>query len=235
MLLTIAGVAHRLLPMFLLSHGASERPGKIAVGLLGGGVTALLVLHHHLTPALTWTIGATLAAGTFALVTQAALHFQHRRRVVLDAGMHLAAGGLVMLMVAIAIAPFFVGGGTGNAAIATAYVTAAVGAVSLFVAGHYYRIVPFLIWFHRFGPLVGKREVLQEVPFSDVRRRGSDTDLLRRADQAGFDFVAFDFFNFALFRSGQDGFHTWNNNMDVYRERTQVVGNTSQVGSIIHV
>lgn len=158
-LLTIAGVAHRLLPMFLLSHGASERPGKIAVGLLGGGVTALLVLHHHLTPALTWTIGATLAAGTFALVTQAALHFQHRRRVVLDAGMHLAAGGLVMLMVAIAIAPFFVAEGTGNPAIATAYVTAAVGAVSLFVAGHYYRIVPFLIWFHRFGPLVGKREV----------------------------------------------------------------------------
>src|SRR5690606_19653952 len=85
-LLTVAGVAHRLLPMFLLSHGASERPGRIAVGLLGMGVAALLVLHHHLTPALTWGIGATLAAGTCALVTQAALHFRHRRRLVLDSG-----------------------------------------------------------------------------------------------------------------------------------------------------
>ena len=158
-LLTVAGVAHRLLPMFLLSHGASERPGRIAVGLLGTGVAALLVLHHHLTPALTWGIGATLAAGTCALVTQAALHFRHRRRLVLDSGMRLAAGGLVLLLVAVAIAPFFLAGGTGRPTIAVAYVIAAVGAVSLFVAGHYYRIVPFLVWFHRFGPLVGKREV----------------------------------------------------------------------------
>src|SRR5690606_26815069 len=43
--------------------------------------------------------------------------------------------------------------------IATGYVAALVGALSLFVAGHYYKIVPFLIWFHRFGPLVGKQEV----------------------------------------------------------------------------
>lgn len=158
-LLTIAGVAHRLLPMFLLSHGASELPGRIAVGLLGAGVAALSALHHHLTPFLTWAIGVTLAAGTFALVLQAALHFRLRRRPVLDPGMRLAAGGLATLMVALAVAPFFVSGGTGSPRIATAYVLAAIGAVSLFVAGHYYRIVPFLVWFHRFGPLVGKGAV----------------------------------------------------------------------------
>ena len=28
------------------------------------------------------------------------------------------------------------------------------GAIALFIAGHYYKIVPFLIWYHRFGPLV---------------------------------------------------------------------------------
>ena len=30
---------------------------------------------------------------------------------------------------------------------------------SVFIAGHYYKIVPFLIWYHRFGPLVGTRKV----------------------------------------------------------------------------
>lgn len=85
------------------------------------------------------------------------------------------------------------------------------------------------------GTLVGKRRVLQEVPFSDVRRRGSDTDVLRRADQAGLDFIAFDFFNFALFRSGDDGFHTWKAGMDAYRGRTQPVGDTSQAGAVIYV
>jgi len=43
--------------------------------------------------------------------------------------------------------------------IATAYVLALLTAISLFVAGHYYKILPFLIWFHRFGPLVGKGPV----------------------------------------------------------------------------
>lgn len=85
------------------------------------------------------------------------------------------------------------------------------------------------------GTLIGKREVLETVPFSDVRRRGSDTDLLRRADEAGFDFVAFDFFNFALFRSGAEGFHTWNNSMDTFKERTVGVGSASQVESVVYV
>lgn len=158
-LLTIAGVAHRLLPMFLLSHGASERPGKAAVALLAGGVAALLALHHALTPFITWAIGAVLAAGTFCLVAQAGLHFHHRRRPALDPGMKLAAAGLGMLVLATALAPFFLVAGTSSPGLATGYVTAAIGAIALFVAGHYYRIVPFLVWFHRFGPLVGTREV----------------------------------------------------------------------------
>lgn len=74
------------------------------------------------------------------------------------------------------------------------------------------------------GTLVGKREVLDAVPFSHLRRRGSDTDFLRRADAAGFGFTAFDFFNFALFRSAQDGFHTWNADLGELRQRTVAVG-----------
>ncbi|MEN1925981.1 glycosyltransferase [Luteimonas sp. MJ293] len=84
------------------------------------------------------------------------------------------------------------------------------------------------------GTLIGKREVLREVPFSDIRRRGSDTDLLRRADAAGIDFVAFDFFNFALFRSAKEGFHTWNSDMEVSRQRTVAVGGAPDVEAIIH-
>jgi hypothetical protein len=31
--------------------------------------------------------------------------------------------------------------------------------ISLFVAAHYYKIVPFLVWYHRFGPLAGRQPV----------------------------------------------------------------------------
>ncbi|HEU4616204.1 MAG TPA: hypothetical protein VFS15_29100, partial [Kofleriaceae bacterium] len=40
-LLVIVGVAHRLIPMFLLSHGADERPAWIAVGLLATAAALL--------------------------------------------------------------------------------------------------------------------------------------------------------------------------------------------------
>src|SRR5690606_10877663 len=43
--------------------------------------------------------------------------------------------------------------------VVTAYIAAAVLGISLFVAAHYYKILPFLVWYHRFGPLAGKRPV----------------------------------------------------------------------------
>lgn len=84
------------------------------------------------------------------------------------------------------------------------------------------------------GTLVGKRDVLESVSFSDTRRRGSDTDFLRRTDAAGFGFVAFDFFNFALYRSSVEGFHTWNAPLEQVRERTIAVGTRAEVPSVVH-
>lgn len=83
------------------------------------------------------------------------------------------------------------------------------------------------------GTLVGKKKVLEEVSFSDVRRKGSDTDFLRRADEAGFDFFGFDFFNFALFRSGVEGFHTWNANLEEMKQRTLRVGSESDIEKVV--
>jgi len=158
-LLTIVGVAHRLLPMFLLAHGASEVPGKIAAILLSTGVAVLLAGHHALHPWLVWTIAALLGGGLVALLLQGALFFRHRRKPQLDPGMRLAACGLSLLGVALLIAPVHLASGLAAPRIATAYVVALLGGITLFVCGHYYKILPFLIWFHRFGPLVGKQQV----------------------------------------------------------------------------
>ena len=159
-LLVAIGVAHRLLPMFLLSHGASELPGRLAVGLVAGGVAILLAFHHALVPALKWAVAGLLAAGLAAFLVQAALFFRHRKKPALDPGLRLAAVGLGFLGLALCLAPGVVGRGVEAPRVATAYVLALVlGGLSLFVAGHHYKILPFLVWFHRFGPLVGKRPV----------------------------------------------------------------------------
>jgi hypothetical protein len=159
-MLVMVGVAHRLLPMFLLSHGASEWPGRLSVALLVAGTGLLVALHHRLEPGVKWTVAALLAGGVVAFVAQAALFFRHRRKPALDPGLRLVAVGLFFVAVALALAPAFLAGGIAAPRIAVAYLLALVlGGISLFVAGHYYKILPFLVWFHRFGPLVGTRAV----------------------------------------------------------------------------
>lgn len=159
-LLVAIGVAHRLLPMFLLSHDVPTWPAVAAAWLTGSGAGILLALHHYLTPPVLLLVAALLAGGVLAFIGYAATHFRGRKRRVLDAGMSLAAAGVGFLLLGVALAPFVVVHGAGAPRLAIAYVMAlVVGGFSLFVAGHQYKIVPFMVWFHRYSSLMGKRKL----------------------------------------------------------------------------
>jgi len=168
-MLVVVGVAHRLLPMFLLSHGAGDRLARAAVVLLASG-TGLLLLGHHMAAPLGWVAAGLIAAGVAAWIAQAALYLRHRRKPTLDAGLRLAAAGVASLVVAMLLAPVALRAGFAAPRLGTAYVLLlVVGGFSLFVAGHFYKIVPFLIWFHRFGPLAGRRTVPRVADLYDSR------------------------------------------------------------------
>lgn len=157
-LLVMVGVAHRLLPMFLLSHGAGEGYAKAAVACLSGGAAVLSLFHHGPDVLSRWLPAALLGMGLVCFLLQARQFYRHRHRPALDPGMKLAAAALALMVVGLALAgPVVLGGAP--ARLATAYVLVLVLAISLFVAAHYYKIVPFLVWYHRFGPLAGKQSV----------------------------------------------------------------------------
>jgi hypothetical protein len=158
MLLVMVGVAHRLLPMFLLSHGAGDGFAKAAVVLVAAGAGVLAVLHHGPPLVSRWLPAALLAAGFVCFLAQARSFYRHRRRPALDPGMRLAAGALGLLATALLFAAPVVLGVAG-ARLSTAYVLVLLLGISLFVAAHYYKIVPFLVWYHRFGPLAGRRQI----------------------------------------------------------------------------
>ncbi|HEY0838726.1 MAG TPA: hypothetical protein VGD74_00930 [Vulgatibacter sp.] len=157
-MLVVVGVAHRLLPMFLLSHGASEKPAWIAVTLLFSSA-AILAAPISLGSPRVIAGGALAAAGLVAFFVQAALFFLHRKRKAIDPGMRLAAIGIVGIGAALALAPFALGAGISNPRLLATYFVLLLGAIGVFVAGHYFKIVPFIVWYHRFGPLVGKQKV----------------------------------------------------------------------------
>jgi len=175
-LLVVVGVAHRLLPMFLLTHGVSERAAWIALGLLFGSAT-LLAVPYGGAPRIV-VAGALGCAGVVALIVQAATFFGHRKRPAIDPGMRLAAAGLIGLALAVVLAPFALSRGMSDLRLLTAYYVVLLGAVTLFVAGHYYKIVPFLVWNHRYGPLLGKRKVPRVAELFSERVANVDAALL---------------------------------------------------------
>ena len=157
-LMVMVGVGHRLLPMFLLSHGAGDRWARAAVALLAAGAGVLTVLHHGPPVFARWLPALLIAAGVAAFLVQAGQFYAHRHRPTLDPGMRLAAGALGLLALGLVMAgPVLVAGAGARAA--TAYVGLVILAISAFVAAHYFKIVPFLIWYHRYAPLAGKRPV----------------------------------------------------------------------------
>jgi len=161
-LLVMVGVAHRLLPMFLLSHGASERFAKAAVVLLVAGAGTLTLGHHGPPIVSRWLPSLFLGSGVLAFLLQARAFYRHRHRPSLDPGMRLAALALGLLLVALVLA----GGALLPGAPPRAYlvyVLATVLGITLFVAAHYYKIVPFLVWYHRFGRLVGQQRTVTRV------------------------------------------------------------------------
>ncbi len=156
-LMVMVGVGHRLLPMFMLSHGASERPAAVAVASVSSGCILLMV---PLGSPVRMLAALLIAIGVVAFLVQAALFYRHRKKGKLDPPMRLAMMGLAGLGVALLLAPVVFARGWQNVQLMTTYIfVVIVGGISLFIAGHYFKIVSFIVWYHRFGPLVGKKRV----------------------------------------------------------------------------
>jgi hypothetical protein len=163
-LLVVIGVGRRLLPMFLLSPGGKVRMGAAAAGLVAAGAATLTLFHHAAGAWVAWSAALLLAGGTAVFLVQAGMHVRRRNRPQLDAGLRLALSGVAFLTAALPLGLSALAAGFANARLNTAYGTAAVlGAFTLFVAGHYYKILPFLVWNQRFAPLVGQGRTLPRV------------------------------------------------------------------------
>lgn len=162
--LLVMGVAYRLFEMFLLSHGARMTAGWIALGATGLALTATITnFIFGEARALTLASGALAAAGVAAFIAQVVAIYRRRARPRTDvawrhsvasfAYLALAVGAGVALAMGAARPPW-----QGRLELVYGLV-AIVGFVGSIVLGQLYKIVPFLVWFHRFSPYVGLKKV----------------------------------------------------------------------------
>jgi hypothetical protein len=162
--LLIMGVAYRLLEMFLLSHGASERAGRVALVATNLALLALIpTLAFQLgAPALALAVAAA-AVGVASFVWQALAIFRRRTRRRVDVAWGHTAGALVYLVLAAAVGAGLALGPAREPWLDRLHLAygllALVGFAGSIVVGQLYKIVPFLVWLHRFAPYVGLKRV----------------------------------------------------------------------------
>lgn len=166
-LMMIVGISHRLLPMFLLSHGANTRWTGRALALLAAGVVALAAgllcgfvdAHREVQRALTWAGVALIDGGVVCFLVQARLLFAARIRPLLDAGLRHVVLALVCIAGAAALSPVVLVLGAHNSRLDVSYVMLALFGLVLYATGQFYKIVPFLVWIARFRHDMGRRKV----------------------------------------------------------------------------
>ena len=161
--LLIMGVAYRLLEMFMLSYGADERAGRIAFVATNAGLVLLtfgLGLPHQ---ALTAAGGVLVAVGVLCFLVQIRLIWRRRTRRKSEAAQSLTLASfahlLVVALLGTALAALDFEQETLNRLTLAYGLLALPGFVGSVVVGQLYKILPFLVWLHRFAPYVGLKQV----------------------------------------------------------------------------
>ncbi|APD08615.1 MULTISPECIES: hypothetical protein [Thermus] len=141
-LLSILGVGYKLLSMFTLTHGVDEGVLGLLLWVANLGLGGL-------------TLGERLGYVLLLLAYGLALYdtyriLRHRAKRNLDIGVRHYLAGLGFLGLALMALP---------ARPLWAVWWFALGFVGLVVSGMLYKILPFLVWTHRYAPRAGKERV----------------------------------------------------------------------------
>ena len=159
-LITIVGVSHRLLPMFLPARHADTRWTGRALALLASGLPILTIGLATLWAIPAWGGLILLELGIYCFLRQAYGFYRARVRRTLEVGMRFAATALIFLLVSALLGPALLIAGAANGRLAVAYVvTGLLGGITLYVIGFFYKIVPMLAWMVHYSGRMGRRHV----------------------------------------------------------------------------
>lgn len=158
-LLTIMGLSLTLIPMFSLAHGFDEKPIKRGFNLVAIGVGVVFISAIFGLNSLEWMGYFLTFVGVGFYIQQIYIIYKLTVRKEMDIwakSMIFGFSSLIasLLLGAISFLPF-----VDEVCLHTSLWFFLVGFIGFLINGHLYKIVPFLVWFERFSPLVGKEPV----------------------------------------------------------------------------
>ncbi|MFQ5704722.1 MAG: hypothetical protein ACE5HT_11950 [Gemmatimonadales bacterium] len=164
------GMGSRLLPMFLLSRGHAEWPLRFIGPVIWMGVLLLAggQLAHLSAPA--FAGGLLVVAGLILYFCQVAEYFRCRTRESLDPAMGHVVAAVGFLAIATTLGAFLLFDSSSHPHAVTTYgVVGIMGWLTLVGLGMYSKILPFLVWLHRFSPRVGEKGLPKIVDLTSPR------------------------------------------------------------------
>ncbi|SFV68401.1 hypothetical protein MNB_SV-14-286 [hydrothermal vent metagenome] len=158
-LLTIMGLSLILIPMFSLAHGFDETPIKRGFNLVAIGVGTVFVSAVFGIESIDWVGYILTLTGVGFYIYQIYIIYKLTVRKDMDIWAKSMIFGFSSLIasVILAIVSFFPN--ADEVWLHTSLWFFMIGFIGFLINGHLYKIVPFLVWFERFSPLVGKEKV----------------------------------------------------------------------------
>ncbi|WP_321778681.1 hypothetical protein [Sulfurimonas sp.] len=156
--ITLMGLSVVLLPMFGLSHGFSMKPLHISITLMSVSVI-LVVVSSFLEYIIIEYIAYTLAVASMLIYFYLAYTiFKTRARKEIDIYVMSLMYAYFSMIVSLIFGVAYLFLSHEVLLLASAWLLF-FGFFGFAITGHIYKIVPFLVWFERFSPLVGKQKV----------------------------------------------------------------------------
>ncbi len=157
-LMTIMGIGMILLPMFSLSHGFSQKAIEAAFYLIMAGLViymSSLFFDNNLVK----LVGVALVSISVILgLYQMWLIFKGRIRKQNDFWAKNMIASFVSLILSIVVLVLAIFQNSQTLYILFGFILF-FGFFVYFIVGHIYKILPFLVWYQRYSPLVGKIKV----------------------------------------------------------------------------
>lgn len=156
----VIGVSYTLVRLFALVHEHDDRVAKVIFVVLNAGIVVLIGWTLVLWPALFALGGVLLAAAFWLFAYDYWRMFRVRHRKLLEVTQYHSIAAVVYgaLAVPLTVVALLLGWQQ-QALIAALGLAVLVGWLGQSIVGYLYKIVPFLVWHTRYGPLVGYQKV----------------------------------------------------------------------------
>ena len=156
--ITIMGLSIVLVPMFTLSHGFSMMPLRVSITMMSIGVISVVIGALFQIDFLEYLgyLFSIISMGFYFYIIY--IIYSTRPRKENDVYAISLMFSYISMVVAILIGILYLITDREEFLIASTWILF-YGFFAFLITGHIYKIIPFLVWFERFSPLVGKQKV----------------------------------------------------------------------------